>query len=72
MNILVRFSIALIVWYQKRLSLRTGCQCLHYPTCSEFAVLALQRHGLIKGWRMALCRVADCHPAGGRPYVDFP
>lgn len=69
---LVWLSIQLIVLYQRRLSKRTGLTCRHFPSCSEYAVLALQKYGFINGWRAALRRVADCHPEGGRPYVDLP
>lgn len=69
---MVRLSIAVIVRYQERLARRTGVRCLHFPSCSEYAVLALQKHGFVEGWRRALRRVADCRPDGGRPFVDLP
>jgi len=72
MKALTEASIALIVAYQDSWNHRTGVRCRHYPSCSEYAVLALQRHGFLGGWRMSLRRVADCRPDGPRPYLDLP
>jgi putative membrane protein insertion efficiency factor len=37
-------------------------QCLHLPTCSEYAYVALHRFGLVKGSWLAIRRLARCHP----------
>lgn len=37
-------------------------QCVFLPTCSEYAYVAVQRHGWWRGGWMALRRVARCHP----------
>jgi putative membrane protein insertion efficiency factor len=37
-------------------------QCLYLPTCSEYAYVALVRFGVFKGSRLALRRLARCHP----------
>ena len=37
-------------------------QCIFLPTCSEYARIAIERHGLIHGTRLALQRIARCHP----------
>ncbi len=51
---------------------RKGVTCLHYPTCSEYGLLAFAkyhfRHALFLTWN----RVRDCHPFSGRPYIDYP
>ncbi|MGA3190592.1 MAG: membrane protein insertion efficiency factor YidD, partial [Bryobacteraceae bacterium] len=39
-------------------------RCLYQPTCSEYAYVALSRFGLLRGSRMALRRLARCHPWG--------
>ncbi len=36
--------------------------CIYLPTCSEYAYVAVERYGLIRGGRLALARVARCHP----------
>ena len=37
-------------------------QCIFLPTCSEYAYIAIDRHGLLRGTRLALARLARCHP----------
>lgn len=39
-------------------------QCIYLPTCSEYAYVALSRHGWLRGTRLAAARVARCHPLG--------
>lgn len=37
-------------------------QCIFLPTCSEYAYIAISRHGLFRGTALAAARVARCHP----------
>jgi putative membrane protein insertion efficiency factor len=37
-------------------------QCIFLPTCSAYAYIAIERHGWIRGLRLAAARVARCHP----------
>jgi putative membrane protein insertion efficiency factor len=37
-------------------------QCIFLPTCSEYAYVAIERHGIFRGCRLALARFARCHP----------
>ena len=46
--------------------------CRHLPTCSEYALTALQRHGARRGGWMALRRLARCHPWGGSGFDPVP
>ncbi|HWR83036.1 MAG TPA: membrane protein insertion efficiency factor YidD [Candidatus Deferrimicrobium sp.] len=59
--------IAVIRLYQFLLSPLIGNACRFYPTCSHYALDALQRHGAFKGSVLAAKRVLRCHPwhAGG-------
>ena len=54
--------IGLIRLYQRTLSRLLPNVCRFQPSCSEYAVEALQRHGLWRGSRLALRRLAHCHP----------
>ncbi|MHB8762573.1 MAG: membrane protein insertion efficiency factor YidD [Coriobacteriia bacterium] len=48
--------------YQLLISPLLPPSCRFTPTCSTYALLAIERHGLVKGGWMALRRVARCHP----------
>jgi uncharacterized protein len=50
--------------YQLSLSFFLGGQCRHLPTCSEYAMEAIRRHGAWAGFWLGLFRVARCHPFG--------
>jgi putative membrane protein insertion efficiency factor len=46
--------------------------CRHYPTCSEYAVLALEKHGAIKGTYLAAIRILKCNPFFKGGYDPVP
>lgn len=48
--------------YQWVISSRSRPNCRYLPTCSEYASVAIQRHGLVRGGWMATRRVGRCHP----------
>ena len=62
-----RVLSAAIRAYQYLLSPWIGNQCRFYPTCSEYARLAIDKHGSIYGSVLAMKRLMKCHPwhAGG-------
>jgi len=57
-----RVLTALIRGYQYAISPFLGLHCRFHPTCSEYALEALQRHGALRGIRLALKRLLRCHP----------
>ncbi|OPZ59955.1 MAG: putative membrane protein insertion efficiency factor [Deltaproteobacteria bacterium ADurb.Bin510] len=64
--------IILIRFYQKAISPYLPRSCRFYPTCSEYAVEAIQRHGACKGLGLACIRILKCnpfHPGGYDPVV---
>ncbi|GAB3075509.1 membrane protein insertion efficiency factor YidD [Pedococcus soli] len=63
--------IGLIVLYQRFVSPMRPQTCRYYPSCSAYAVTALQRFGPVKGTWLALKRLGRCHPwtAGGVDHV---
>ena len=59
-----RLVIVLIRMYQHSLGLYLGGHCRFYPSCSEYAIEALQKHGAVRGTWLALKRIGKCHPFG--------
>lgn len=64
------FLLGLIKAYQFFLSPWIGSQCRFHPTCSEYARLAIELHGPLKGSYLALRRLLRCHPYSGRHGFD--
>lgn len=54
--------LGLIRFYRYFISPLLGHHCRFYPSCSEYAAEALQRHGAVHGVALAARRVARCHP----------
>ncbi|NLJ77514.1 MAG: membrane protein insertion efficiency factor YidD [Peptococcaceae bacterium] len=54
--------IATIRMYQLFLSPLKKPSCRFYPTCSHYAIQAIEKYGVIKGSWMALARLVKCHP----------
>jgi len=66
--------IALIRGYQWFISPLLGNHCRFYPSCSQYAREAIERHGAVRGVWLAIRRVARCHPwhPGGIDPVPEP
>lgn len=66
--------IALIRAYQLLLSPLLGNHCRFYPSCSQYAREALERHGVLRGGWLAIRRLSRCHPwhPGGLDPVPEP
>lgn len=66
-----RLLIALVKGYRLFLSPSLGSACRFTPTCSAYALQALQQHGAAAGTYLAAARIARCHPwcAGGHDPV---
>ena len=55
----------IILFYQKLLSPLFPPSCRYTPTCSEYALQAIKKHGPWKGGKITLARIMSCHPWGG-------
>ena len=60
--------IQLVVLYRVTLGRLLGGQCRYTPTCSQYAIDAINLHGPIKGSWRAIKRIGRCHPWGGKGY----
>ena len=72
MKILKQALILMIKGYQKAISPWTPAACRYAPTCSAYAIEAFQKHGLMKGFGLAIRRISSCHPWGGSGYDPVP
>ncbi|WP_299819532.1 membrane protein insertion efficiency factor YidD [uncultured Pontibacter sp.] len=63
----------LLIWvYQHLISPLKPATCRYTPTCSTYAVQAINKYGPFKGGWMALKRIGRCHPWGGSGYDPVP
>ena len=65
-----RLMLALIRFYQKRISPGLPPRCRYCPTCSQYALEAIERYGPWRGGWLALKRFLRCHPFSRRDYYD--
>jgi putative membrane protein insertion efficiency factor len=62
-----------MLWvYRTFVSPLTGPTCRYYPSCSGYAVLAVQRHGALRGSWLAVRRLGRCHPWAAGGVDDVP
>jgi putative membrane protein insertion efficiency factor len=54
--------IKMIIIYRRFISPLKPASCRFYPTCSQYAITAIEKNGVIKGSFMAIKRVLRCHP----------
>ena len=70
---IVAFPLILLVrFYQLCLSPLKPPSCRFTPTCSQYAIEALRKHGPIKGLYLTVRRLLRCHPWGGSGYDPVP
>lgn len=46
--------------------------CRYTPTCSQYAIEAVMKHGILKGGWLSVRRILSCHPWGGSGYDPVP
>lgn len=62
MKMIQKLPLAIIKFYRNYLSLLKLRSCRFYPTCSEYAREALEKHGVVKGLFKSAKRILKCHP----------
>ena len=63
-----RFLIILVLAYRATLGRFLGGHCRYYPSCSQYAIDAIQKYGPWSGAWRAVKRICRCHPLGGSGY----
>ena len=71
-QILIAPFLLLIKFYRKFISPYLPNSSLFTPTCSQYAIEALEKYGLFKGGWLALKRIFRCNPWGGSGYDPVP
>ncbi|MFL2695522.1 MAG: membrane protein insertion efficiency factor YidD [Gammaproteobacteria bacterium] len=72
LKILNYFLIVPIKLYQILLSPLIGPSCRFTPTCSNYAIEAINKHGPFKGFWLAIKRISKCHPWGDSGHDPVP
>ena len=67
-----RLLILPIRFYRGAISPMLPAACRYQPTCSHYAIEAIEKHGALKGSLLAAKRIARCHPWGGSGYDPVP
>lgn len=71
-RVMRRVTQAPIHFYRKVISPLTPPSCRFYPTCSMYALEAIEKHGAAKGSWLAVKRIARCHPFNSGGYDPVP
>lgn len=71
-KIFLMIFILPIKLYQILISPYLPNSCRYTPTCSNYAIEALKKHGVIKGVYLSIRRILSCNPWGGSGYDPVP
>ena len=73
MRLIFSFIIrAIIILYQRLISPLLHPSCRYTPTCSQYALEAIKKHGPYRGTRLSIKRIFRCHPWGGHGHEPVP
>lgn len=63
----------MVKFYQRNLSgLKGYSSCKYFPTCSQYAIEAIEKYGPLKGGRLAIWRILRCNPFSKGGYDPVP
>lgn len=69
---MARLIVILLRFYQLALSPWLGQRCRFTPSCSQYAIEAVNRYGVLKGSWLTIRRLCRCHPWGGCGHDPVP
>lgn len=76
MKLLKKIFLMLLIlpirFYQLAISPHFPPACRYTPTCSQYAIEAIRKHGPLKGLWLGVKRICRCHPWGGSGYDPVP
>ncbi|MDD4489643.1 MAG: membrane protein insertion efficiency factor YidD [Paludibacter sp.] len=61
-----------VYFYKYAISPLKAPSCRYTPTCSQYAIEAVMKHGIFKGGWLSIKRILSCHPWGGSGYDPVP
>lgn len=67
-----RFCLVAIRGYQRYISPLLPDACIYIPTCSQYAVEAIEKYGVVKGCWLGVRRILRCHPFHAGGYDPVP
>ena len=68
-----KILIAMVKFYRRHISgLKMAPSCIYTPTCSQYAIEALEKYGALKGSYLAVRRILRCHPFHKGGYDPVP
>ncbi|MGB0881947.1 MAG: membrane protein insertion efficiency factor YidD [Vicingaceae bacterium] len=70
--LLSKIFILLIRFYQLSISPILGQNCRYTPTCSQYSIIAIKKHGPFYGGWLAIKRIFSCHPWGRHGHDPVP
>lgn len=65
-----RLLLGMIRFYQRYISPGLPPRCRYIPTCSQYAVQAIEKYGAVRGGWLAIRRLLRCHPFSRRNFYD--
>ena len=71
-RVISAFLQAIILFYKGAISPLFTPSCRYTPSCSEYALQAVKKHGPWKGFLLAIKRLSKCHPFSGDGYDPVP
>ena len=71
-RVISAFLQAIILFYKGAISPLFTPSCRYTPSCSEYALQAVKKHGPWKGFLLAIKRLSKCHPCSGDGYDPVP
>lgn len=71
-GLMARAGISMVRWYQRVLSPLKPPVCRFHPSCSQYALEAITRHGLLRGSLMGSARILRCNPFHPGGYDPVP